>query len=163
MISILAAVLTLTILGLLFGLLLAVGSKIFAVEQDERIPMVQECLPGANCGGCGYAGCANLAEAIVNGENVPQAGVPESFKVLVKELQSLGLDVKVLDANNEEIDLKQNFDEDDDIGLATPIYDSEAEGDLVVDDLTGYGLQDENGDDIVEGNDDDDYSDDENN
>ncbi len=68
MISILAAVLTLTILGLLFGLLLAVGSKIFAVEQDERIPMVQECLPGANCGGCGYAGCANLAEAIVNGE-----------------------------------------------------------------------------------------------
>ena len=68
MISILAAVLTLTILGLLFGLLLAVGSKIFAVEQDERIPQVQECLPGANCGGCGYAGCANLAEAIVNGE-----------------------------------------------------------------------------------------------
>ena len=68
MISILAAVLTLTVLGLLFGLLLAVGSKIFAVEQDERIPMVQECLPGANCGGCGYAGCANLAEAIVNGE-----------------------------------------------------------------------------------------------
>ena len=68
MISILAAVLTLTVLGLLFGLLLAVGSKIFAVEQDERIPQVQECLPGANCGGCGYAGCANLAEAIVNGE-----------------------------------------------------------------------------------------------
>jgi len=68
MITIIAAVLTLTILGLLFGLLLAVGSKIFAVEQDERIPMVQECLPGANCGGCGYAGCANLAEAIVNGE-----------------------------------------------------------------------------------------------
>ena len=52
-------------------------------------------------------------EAIVNGENVPQAGVPESFKVLVKELQSLGLDVKVLDADENEIDLKQNIDGDD--------------------------------------------------
>ena len=56
-------------------------------------------------------------EAIVNGENVPQAGVPESFKVLVKELQSLGLDVKVLDANNEEIDLKQNIDGDEGVSL----------------------------------------------
>ncbi len=56
-------------------------------------------------------------EAIVNGENVPQAGVPESFKVLVKELQSLGLDVKVLDADNNEIDLKQNIDGDEGVSL----------------------------------------------
>ena len=56
-------------------------------------------------------------EAIVKGQNVPQPGIPESFKVLIKELQSLGLDVKVLDKDNEEIDLKQNFDDDDDIGL----------------------------------------------
>ena len=48
---------------------------------------------------------------------MPQAGVPESFKVLVKELQSLGLDVKVLDANNEEIDLKQNIDGDEGVSL----------------------------------------------
>ncbi len=45
-------------------------------------------------------------EAIVKGENVPKPGVPESFKVLIKELQSLALDVKVLDENNDEIDLK---------------------------------------------------------
>ncbi len=56
-------------------------------------------------------------EAIVNGENVPQAGVPESFKVLVKELQSLGLDVKVLDADEQEIDLKQNIDGDEGVSL----------------------------------------------
>ncbi len=62
-------------------------------------------------------------EAIVKGQNVPQPGIPESFKVLIKELQALGLDVKVLDSNNEEVDLKQNFD-DDDIGM--PIIDSEA-------------------------------------
>ena len=45
-------------------------------------------------------------EAIVKGKNVPKPGIPESFKVLIKELQSLALDVKVLDKNNEEIDLK---------------------------------------------------------
>jgi DNA-directed RNA polymerase subunit beta len=52
-------------------------------------------------------------EAIVKGQNIPTPGIPESFKVLIKELQSLALDVKVLDANNDEIDLKQNFDDDD--------------------------------------------------
>ncbi|HRT82491.1 MAG TPA: DNA-directed RNA polymerase subunit beta, partial [Oscillospiraceae bacterium] len=52
-------------------------------------------------------------EAIVKGKNVPQAGIPESFKVLVKELQSLGLDVKVLDDEGEEIDIKQTFENDD--------------------------------------------------
>ena len=52
-------------------------------------------------------------EAIVKGQNVPKPGVPESFKVLIKELQSLCLDVRVLDANNQEIDLKQTFDDDD--------------------------------------------------
>ncbi|MCC8192314.1 MAG: DNA-directed RNA polymerase subunit beta [Ruminococcus sp.] len=53
-------------------------------------------------------------EAIVKGQNVPKPGIPESFKVLVKELQSLCLDVRVLNENNEEIDLKQTFDDDDD-------------------------------------------------
>ena len=52
-------------------------------------------------------------EAIVKGQNVPKPGIPESFKVLIKELQSLGLDVRVLDKDNQEIDLKQNFDGDD--------------------------------------------------
>ena len=88
-------------------------------------------------------------ESIVKGENVPKAGIPESFKVLIKELQSLGLDIKVLDADKEEIDLKQNFDEDDDIGLSTPIY-SDGENETVADDLTGFSLQDENGEAIVE-------------
>ncbi|HHX50935.1 MAG TPA: DNA-directed RNA polymerase subunit beta [Clostridia bacterium] len=52
-------------------------------------------------------------EAIVKGENVPEPGVPESFKVLVKELQSLGLDVKVLSEKDKEIEIKEN---EDDIG-----------------------------------------------
>jgi len=60
-------------------------------------------------------GRVNTYEAIVKGQNVPKSGIPESFKVLIKEMQSLGLDVKVLDTNQEEIDLKANFDEDDNI------------------------------------------------
>ena len=56
-------------------------------------------------------------EAIVKGDSVPKPGVPESFKVLVKELQSLGLDVKVLDKDQEEIDLKQTFDDDEEVGM----------------------------------------------
>ena len=56
-------------------------------------------------------------EAIVKGDSVPKSGVPESFKVLVKELQSLGLDVKVLDKDQEEIDLKQTFDDDEEVGM----------------------------------------------
>jgi DNA-directed RNA polymerase subunit beta len=56
-------------------------------------------------------------EAIVKGQNIPQPGIPESFKVLIKELQSLGLDVKVLDKDDEEIDLRQTFEDDIDASL----------------------------------------------
>jgi DNA-directed RNA polymerase subunit beta len=52
-------------------------------------------------------------EAIVKGENVPRPGIPESFKVLIKELQSLALDVKILNANEEEIEMKEMDDDDD--------------------------------------------------
>ncbi len=93
-------------------------------------------------------------ESIVKGQNIPKPGVPESFKVLIKELQSLGLDVKVLDRNDEEIDLKQSFEDDDDIGLGTPAIpeneDVDFDGHSVADDLTGFGLEDENGDAIAE-------------
>ena len=52
-------------------------------------------------------------EAIVRGVNIPKPGVPESFKVLIKELQSLGLNMKVYDKNNEEINLKDTYNDDD--------------------------------------------------
>ena len=93
-------------------------------------------------------------ESIVKGQNIPKPGVPESFKVLIKELQSLGLDVKVLDMDENEIDLKQSFDDDDDIGLGSPSIladdDADFESDTVADDLTGFGLEDENGDAIAD-------------
>ena len=60
-------------------------------------------------------------ESIVKGYNIPKPGVPESFKVLIKELQSLGLDVRVLDKDNNEIDLRQNFDDE----VVIPVVDAE--------------------------------------
>ena len=50
-------------------------------------------------------------EAIVKGENIPEPGVPESFKVLVKELQSLGLDVRLYSEDNKELELKENIED----------------------------------------------------
>ena len=62
------AILVLGGLGLIFGLVLAGASKVFYVETDPRLDKLNECLPGANCGGCGYAGCGAYAEAVLNGE-----------------------------------------------------------------------------------------------
>ncbi len=66
--EILIAVAILGGLGLVFGLVLAVASKVFYVETDPRLEQLIECTPGANCGGCGYAGCAAYAEAVLKGE-----------------------------------------------------------------------------------------------
>ncbi len=93
-------------------------------------------------------------EAIVKGQNVPKPGIPESFKVLIKELQSLCLDVKVLNINNEEIDLKQTFEEDDDI-IPQPVALEEDDtlfGDDQIEDgdLDNFITEDEEGLDNVE-------------
>lgn len=61
------------ILGLVLGLLIAVTAKKFEVQVDPRIEEVQNLLPGANCGACGYAGCAAMAEAIVTDGVAPSA------------------------------------------------------------------------------------------
>ncbi len=68
MTEVLIAVAILGGLGLIFGLVLAAASKVFYVETDPRLEKLNECLPGANCGGCGYAGCSGYAEAVLNGE-----------------------------------------------------------------------------------------------
>ncbi|MCH5315014.1 MAG: DNA-directed RNA polymerase subunit beta [Eubacterium sp.] len=81
-------------------------------------------------------------EAIVKGENIPTSGTPESFKVLFKELQALGLDTKVLDKQGNEVELKQDLD--DDTGIKpiderafTTVNDFEGQ--------EGFGVEDENG------------------
>ena len=66
-------------------------------------------------------------EAIVKGENIPTPGIPESFKVLIKEMQALGLDVKVLSENDEEIQIKEASEYDEDVPAIEGIMDLEAE------------------------------------
>ena len=51
--NIVSAVLVLFVMGVVFALLLGIAARVFAVEVDERVPLVRDCLPGANCGGCG--------------------------------------------------------------------------------------------------------------
>jgi electron transport complex protein RnfB len=63
-----APLLTLSIMGLVLGLGLAYAADKLKVEIDERVEAVTNFLPGANCGACGYPGCAGFAEGIVNGE-----------------------------------------------------------------------------------------------
>ena len=108
-------------------------------------------------------------EAIVKGENVPEPGVPESFKVLIKELQSLGLDVKVLSEADQEIEIKE---EDDDInetakelGIDIQIEDPDKE-DIVIElgedaedeDFDMADIEDEDFDiDDIDNEDDEDY------
>jgi len=88
-------------------------------------------------------------EAIVKGQNIPKPGVPESFKVLIKELQALALDVKVLDKDDQEIDLKQDFNDEDDVGF-TPSDDSLDEPSVASEDsLDGYTVEDPDEDDSL--------------
>jgi DNA-directed RNA polymerase subunit beta len=86
-------------------------------------------------------------ESIVKGYNIPKPGVPESFKVLIKELQSLGLDVRVLDKDDNEIDLRQNFDDE----VVLPVVDNSDLEEVMnsindAEDADGYRITDEESD-----------------
>ncbi len=88
-------------------------------------------------------------EAIVKGSNIPKPGVPESFKVLVKELQALCLDIRVLDENGNEIELKED-DDDDEI-----VYSADHQNDLVVGDTdevldAGFVIDEDGPEDIMD-------------
>ena len=86
-------------------------------------------------------------EAIVKGQNTPTPGIPEAFRVLVKELQSLGLDINVLDVEGNAIDLKQSFDDDDDY-VPKAALEAEEDMDFSIDDgdlSDGFMAEDEDG------------------
>ena len=75
-----SSILVLFLLGLSAAAVLAVASRVLHVKEDPRIALVENCLPGANCGGCGYPGCSAAAAAVVNGDADPMlcvAGGPE--------------------------------------------------------------------------------------
>ena len=89
---IIVSVIVLAVLGIFIGLLLGVAGKVFAVETDERVLQTRECLPGNNCGGCGYPGCDGLAEAIVAGDAAVNACPVGGAEVAAKIAEIMGVD-----------------------------------------------------------------------
>ncbi|MCI8519876.1 MAG: DNA-directed RNA polymerase subunit beta [Clostridia bacterium] len=98
-------------------------------------------------------------EAIVKGENIPKSGIPESFKVLVKELQSLALDIRILNHNMEEIDLDASFDDDEEGVVSEEMMQTMEEGDGISDSLDEDDLDDASM--VLDDDFDDDFDDDE--
>ena len=86
------AILTLSILGLAVGGLLALAAHFFAVRTDDRVDRIVACLPGANCGGCGFAGCTAFAGAVVKGEASPSGCTAGGPAVARKVAAILGVD-----------------------------------------------------------------------
>ena len=81
-------------------------------------------------------------EAIVKGENIPKSGIPESFKVMVKELQSLALDIRILNHNMEEIDLDASFEDDDEGVVSEDLLQTMEDRDGIADTLEEDDLDD---------------------
>jgi Na+-translocating ferredoxin:NAD+ oxidoreductase RNF subunit RnfB len=94
MTNILYAVAVLGSLGAIFGLVLAVASKKFAVKVDEREAEVLAALPGANCGSCGYPGCAGYAAAVVKGEAAPDRCNPGGAETAAAIGKILGVETQ---------------------------------------------------------------------
>ena len=90
--TILFAILLMAVIGLVLGLVIGWFAKIFQIESDSRVELVTELLPGANCGGCGKAGCSDFAKSVVSGEN-PPSKCPVSSKEQVTAIAlALGID-----------------------------------------------------------------------
>lgn len=87
--TIIYAVLTVGIIGMVAAVILYFVSKVFYVEEDPRIDLVQACLPNANCGGCGFAGCRAMAEAIVKNNDLNVAYCPGSDTDKIAEIMNL--------------------------------------------------------------------------
>jgi len=77
-------------LGLLFGVILAIASKVFEVKVDPRVEQISEALPGANCGACGMPGCAGYADAIVHGGEAVNKCAPGGAALAAKIAEIMG-------------------------------------------------------------------------
>lgn len=89
--TIIYSILVLGILGLLFGLGLAIASHIFHVKMDEKVEQVYRALPDLNCGACGYAGCKKYAEAVVKDDEAPNLCAPGGPSCAEKIAAIMGL------------------------------------------------------------------------
>ena len=90
--NIVYAVLVLGVVAVIFGIVLSVAAKVFEVEVDERLPKIQACLAGANCGGCGYPGCGGCAEAILAGKAPINACAPAGAEGAARIAEIMGME-----------------------------------------------------------------------
>lgn len=105
-------------IGLLCGLLLAFASKFFSIKRDERADKIRKCLPGVNCGACGFAGCDSYADALINIEGtktnlcIPGAdAVSQNIaKILGLNFEKTGSLVAFVECNGNENATKKRFD-----------------------------------------------------
>ncbi len=93
LLKILVPVLVFIGLGVVMGIMLAVAAKAFAVKRDPRVEKIEELLPGANCGGCGFAGCSAFAEAVVKGEAKPSGCSASDSEHVEKMCEVMGIEV----------------------------------------------------------------------
>ena len=91
MTTVITAVVVLGVLAAIFGLILAFAAKAFAVEKDPREEAIVECLPGANCGGCGYPGCSGYAAAVVAGKAATNCCAAGGEAVAAKVAEIMGV------------------------------------------------------------------------
>ncbi|MDD5728243.1 MAG: RnfABCDGE type electron transport complex subunit B [Victivallales bacterium] len=87
-----AAVVAMAVIGLILGGVIGIAARLFKVETDPRIDLVAELLPGANCGGCGKAGCADFAKSVVAGENPPGKCPVASREQVASIARALGIE-----------------------------------------------------------------------
>ena len=90
MMMVVASILTMGGLGLVFAVILAVANAKLKIEEDPRLEALEDALPGANCGACGYASCRALAEALIAGEGAPASCVVGGRAVAERVAQILG-------------------------------------------------------------------------
>jgi len=106
-------------LALVFGIILGLSAKKFAVESDPKVDRIISVLPGANCGGCGYPGCAVFAERVVTGE-ANYRGCPPGGSSAANEIaKQIGIDaapvnrkVAFIKCNGSNDNIKRNYDYD---------------------------------------------------
>lgn len=92
--TILTAFLVVTSIGLVAGILLALASKFLYVKEDETVKLVRECLPGINCGACGYTGCDDYAKAVANGSAKTNLCIPGADSVAANVAEVMGVEAQ---------------------------------------------------------------------
>ena len=96
--DILIAIAVVTVVGIICGVVLALASHFMGVKADERVSTIRECLPGANCGACGYTGCDGYAKAIVEEGAKTNLCVPGATAVAEKVSAILGVEAEAVES-----------------------------------------------------------------